>query len=152
MNEFSALEQIERGLYLLVIRLKESHRISVGKLPETTFKEGIYLYVGRARRGLKARLKRHLRKQKKLFWHVDYLLQKAEIDEIWINSNSLNECRIVLEIKKIFKSSLYPLKKFGSSDCACPSHLFYLPENKTHLNSLRKKLSLERIDIHGNQI
>jgi len=151
MTEFLALEQIERGVYLLVIRLKESHRLSVGKLPETTFRAGIYLYVGRAERGLKARLKRHLRKQKKLFWHVDYLLQKAEIDEIWINSDSLNECPIVLEIKNTLKSSLYPLKKFGSSDCACISHLFYLPENNTHLNSLRKKLSLERIDIHGNQ-
>jgi Uri superfamily endonuclease len=152
MIKTPALQKIEGGIYLLVIKLKGSHTISAGKLPETTFREGIYLYVGRARRGLKERLKRHLRKEKKLFWHVDYLLQKAEIDEIWIKRDSLDECRLVLDIKNTLESSLHPLKKFGSSDCACISHLFYLPENKSDLNSIRKQLSFERIDIHGNQI
>jgi len=129
----------------LVIKLEENRYISAGKLPVTLFKQGTYLYVGRAKNNLFARLNRHLRKGKKLFWHIDYLLQKAKIEEIWIKRNFLEECKIALEIKNSLKDSIIPIKKFGSSDCNCVSHLFYLPE-KTNFHSLFKKLAFERIE------
>ena len=144
------MKKQERGVYLLILKLKENQRISVGKLPEINFKSGIYIYVGRARQGLQRRLKHHMRKEKKLFWHIDYFLQKAEIEELWIKRDFFDECRTAYKVMNLLKDSLFTVKKFGSSDCRCTSHLFYLPRSKGELESLRKKLSLEKVDIHGN--
>ena len=141
-----------KGSYILIIKLKENHRISVGKLASTTFLPGVYLYVGKAKNGLKGRLRRHLNKEKKLFWHIDYFLQKAKIEEVWIKPDFFEECQIAREIKNLLKDSLFPLKRFGSSDCLCPSHLLFLPKDKFDLISLRKKLFFERIDLYGAQV
>ena len=151
----SSLNEKERGVYLLVLKLKDIQRIQLGKLSEICFKAGIYLYIGRARRGLRARLERHMRDNKKLFWHIDYLLQKAKIEEVWIKRDVFDECGVVLEIKKILKDSSSAIRNVGSSDCRCPAHLFYIHQKgkvKTHLTSLREKISFEKIEIHGNQI
>jgi Uri superfamily endonuclease len=118
----------DRGLYVLVLELKKNRKIKPGQLPETEFKRGTYLYVGRAKGGLRKRLERHLRKDKKLFWHVDYFLQAAKVKDIWARLSSLNECRMVRQIRKSLKGSVIPLKKFGASDCRCQGHLLYLPE------------------------
>lgn len=142
---------IDKGLYILILKLKENQRIKAGRLPETEFRAGIYLYVGRAKCGLKKRLNRHLRRNKKLFWHIDYFLQKATIDEVWIKADFFDECRTIDQLKKFFKDSVFPLKNFGASDCNCPSHLLHLPE-VSNLEKLREKLAFERIVVHGNQV
>ena len=59
--------------YLLQIEAGRNFKTRVGKLGSLYFKKGYYLYVGSAKRGLEARIKRHLRKDKKIFWHIDYL-------------------------------------------------------------------------------
>lgn len=144
------MKKQERGIYILILKLKENQRISVGKLPETAFKPGIYFYIGRARRRLQARIKRHLRKEKKPFWHIDYLLQQAKIEEIWTKQDFFDECQTVYEINHLLKEPYFPLKKFGSSDCRCTSHLLFLPERKINLKALRDKISFEKVNIHGN--
>jgi Uri superfamily endonuclease len=50
-------------------------RIRVGSLGTFTFAPGFYLYIGSARGpgGLRARIERHLRKDKVKRWHIDYL-------------------------------------------------------------------------------
>lgn len=141
----------ERGLYLLVLKLRKRQRIKAGRLPEIDFRAGIYLYIGRARAWLQARLKRHLRKRKRLFWHIDYILQKAEIKEVWIKRDSFDECLIICEIKKFLINSKFPQKKFGSSDCHCFSHLLYLHESKADLKALRQKLSFEKAETNAMQ-
>ena len=133
---------------MLVIRLKKGQKIKVARLPETYFSSGCYLYVGRAKRGLKKRLERHLRKDKKLFWHIDYFLRKAEVMEVWIKHNSFNECRVVSQIREFLEDSVIPQKKFGASDCRCQSHFLYLPD-VDDLKILWKKLAFERAEIHG---
>ena len=132
--------------------LNTNQRIQAGKLKQTEFAPGIYLYIGSARNGLSGRIARHLRKEKKIFWHIDYFLQKAKIKEIWVRNDYFDECQILNEAKNSLKSSRFPLKKFGSSDCRCPSHLIFLSENEADLESLREKLSFEKVDIHGIQI
>lgn len=59
-----------KGVYLLVIKLEKKHKISPGRLPQTTFRPGVYFYIGRAKNGLKGRLLRHLRKEKKLSFEM----------------------------------------------------------------------------------
>jgi endonuclease-3 len=138
----------DRGLYILVIRLERGQKIKIAQFPETYFKAGLYLYVGRAKRGLPSRIDRHLRKEKNLFWHIDYFLRKSTIAEVWIKHDSLDECQTVGRIKDQMKNSVFPQKNFGASDCRCPSHLLYLPEVKD-LENLRKKLAFSRAKLHG---
>ena len=64
-----------------------------------------------------------MRENKKLFWHIDYLLNSKYskiVDVLKIPSRGKNECEIA---GKINGEILVP--GFGSSDCNCPSHLFY---------------------------
>lgn len=141
----------DTGIYFLVAKLKSKQRISAGKLPACVFKPGIYLYSGRAKRNLRGRLQRHLKKEKKLFWHIDYFLKKAEIKEIWVKYDFFDECQAVSQVKKLIKDADFPQMKFGSSDCLCHSHLIYLPEG-TNLSDLRKELSLKKVKPDGNQV
>jgi len=67
---------------------------------------------------MKKRLERHLRKEKKLHWHIDYLLRESEIEEIFLSERE--EC----EVAKAFLPFGY-VPGFGCSDCLCRSHLFY---------------------------
>ena len=109
--------------YILKIYLKKPITISVGALGLIKFNKGYYFYVGSAKRNLSSRLKRHLQKKKKLFWHIDYLSsnKNADIKTIWI-STKISECKMA---DCLFNSGLRVINRFGSSDCKCKGHLFY---------------------------
>jgi Uri superfamily endonuclease len=115
-----------KGTYILILFLKQTAKIKVGKLGEIIFKEGYYAYTGSALSigGLKARLKHHLRIQNKPHWHVDYLKLHSEIKEVWFIEN---ESRLEHICADVFlnKEEFLPVQKFGASDCKCISHLFY---------------------------
>ena len=66
------------GCYQLLMRLEKSVKIRVGKLGEFQFPAGWYVYTGSAKNGVKARVMRHLRSNKKKRWHIDYLLEEAQ--------------------------------------------------------------------------
>ena len=85
-----------KGCYCLVISLNDEKTIKIGKkLGKITFKKGHYVYVGSAMNSLKARITRHLSDEKKLHWHIDYLLKSAEItDVIYNESDRKIECEL----------------------------------------------------------
>ncbi len=116
--------------YCLIIKLNKDSKITVGKLSKLEFKKGYYVYVGSALKSIDARIKRHLKKEKKLFWHIDYLLNSpnATVNEV-ILERSLKkwECDIASKISK----HGVPINKFGSSDCKCDAHLFYFYDHKS---------------------
>lgn len=101
--------------YLLIMELSQDAQIEVGKLGTIPFKRGTYIYVGSA--PSEKRLERHLRKDKKMRWHIDYFLEKAEIKRIYIVEGK--ECETAQKV------GLPCIKGFGCSDCRCLSHLFY---------------------------
>jgi sugar fermentation stimulation protein A len=140
-------KQQDKGVYILLVHLDKTHKIKPGRLPEADYERGTYLYVGRAKTGLQARLKRHLRKEKKRFWHIDYLLEKAEVAEVWIRKNDFAECDTAGKIQDFIPSAPKAIHGFGSSDCRCPSHLFYFAPETRRLNSLRKKLGFNKVGI-----
>ena len=114
-----------KGSYILLIELPEEQTITLGSLKSIHFVQGYYAYVGSAMSGLEARLNRHLRSDKNLHWHIDYLLQKAHIDDIIVCENEERlECRIAGAIGSQFDD----IPGFGCSDCRCPSHLFFATE------------------------
>ncbi len=124
-----------------MVSVPRNMSIQIGKKGRKSFKKGLYAYVGSALGpgGLRARILRHLRKEKKKFWHVDYLLEKSTVDEvIIIESNKKLECFIA---GKLAENGLEMIENFGCSDCRCPSHLFRI-ENKERLLDVLEELGL----------
>lgn len=106
--------------YLLNIYLKKQKSIRIGKLGTFRFKKGNYVYVGSAKRNMAKRIARHLRKKKKKFWHIDYLLQYAEVRKVWTSDRPEERIAELLSEKMTI-----PVLEFGSSDVKSKSHLFY---------------------------
>lgn len=123
--------------YLLRIALDRDIKTHVGSLGDLHFKKGAYLYVGSAKRGLKARIERHLVKKKRIFWHIDYLLSLngTKIKQIWI-TNKDKECKIA---HFLYRKDYSFINRFGSSDCNCRSHLFFINKSTGRAQGLLKK-------------
>ena len=111
-----------KGSYILLLRLRENVTINIGKLGKLDFKKGFYLYVGSALNSIEARIKRHLKRNKKIHWHIDYLLDYALITDVFLKEKSMKEECIVAQF---FAKKLISIKGFGCSDCKCRSHLFF---------------------------
>jgi Uri superfamily endonuclease len=114
-----------KGSYILLAELAAGKDILVGKLGYVSFPKAAYAYVGSAMNGLGARLARHLREQKKLHWHIDYLLKEAEIEEIILCPA---EKRVECSLAQALAGELQSIPGFGSSDCKCQSHLYFASE------------------------
>lgn len=116
-----------RASYLLICRLDAPLSITVGRLGTFDFKAGTYAYCGSAfgPGGLKSRAGRHAKKKKKHHWHIDYLSARATLIEIFYSTQDKKlECDWA---KKLMAGDTeIPACGFGSSDCTCSSHLFYL--------------------------
>jgi Uri superfamily endonuclease len=72
-----------KGSYIILIELKQDAKIRIGKIGDIFFKKGHYLYIGSALNGLELRITRHFRDDKKIHWHIDYLLIESEIIDIF---------------------------------------------------------------------
>ena len=111
-----------KGIYVLLVELPEEQTIAVGRLKDVYFPRGYYAYVGSAMGGIKARVNRHQRRNKKPHWHIDYLLEKASIIDISVcQTEDRAECATARALSSQFGS----ITGFGSSDCHCQSHLFF---------------------------
>jgi Uri superfamily endonuclease len=125
-----------KGSYILLIESKKDFEVVIGKLGKLNFKKGFYVYVGSALNNLESRINRHLRTDKKIHWHIDYLLNLTDIIDVFFKESSKKEeCTISNEFEKRLKF----LKGFGCSDCKCKSHLFYgkYDEIKNIINKLK---------------
>lgn len=121
-----------KGTYLLIIELKRSREIEVGKLGIFFFPRGYYVYTGSAMRGIYQRINRHLTKKKKLRWHIDYFLKYGEIKEVvTFESRTKTECIVNQEIKIIFGGKIIA-PGFGAGDCRgnCESHLLSIQKDR----------------------
>ncbi len=121
----------DRGTYLLVLWLAaDCENLRIGQLGSYDFAAGTYLYVGSAfgSGGLVARLAYHRQRDKaRPHWHIDYLRPHCHLTESWsvACSERLEQpwCRALMQIPQV----TLPIRRFGASDTALPTHLFYLP-------------------------
>lgn len=114
------------GAYLLLVTVPLPMRVALPQRPEAMLPAGRYLYAGSARGpgGLRARLARHLRADKKPHWHIDRLTMTGTVAGAWIFPGG-DECAIVAALAHL--PVLLP--GFGSSDCRrCISHLLAWPD------------------------
>ena len=112
------------GTYILLVELASPVVIGVGKLGAIPFDMGVYAYVGSAfgPGGLAARLHRYIGGPRKIHWHVDYLLEWAEvIGTLHKADPERRECHWARWLGSRAKAHV---PGFGSSDCCCESHLF----------------------------
>lgn len=115
----------QKGVYQLLIYLARSTHIKIGKKGTFRFPKGYYIYTGSAKSGLKARVERHLRKEKKCFWHIDYLLDRASVKKVFLFlDDRLDECFLSRKMLKRSEAEVI-VPKFGASDCNCPTHLVF---------------------------
>lgn len=118
----------EKGTYLLLIRCLNDTKRKVGSLGLLTLHSNkTYIYVGSAfgPGGLLSRVRRHLSREKKKFWHIDYILDyenKCYVVYVIIIPKVKAEHEIAKDLLKIADGAL---KKFGSSDCECYTHMFF---------------------------
>lgn len=116
-----------KGVYCLIIHLNKNRKIKIGKLGKIPFAKGFYCYVGSGLNNLEKRIERHLGKEKKKRWHIDYFLQKGKIVGVEkIETSRKAECLLSKRVGKMANSYV---KGFGSSDCKCASHLYYFKSN-----------------------
>jgi Uri superfamily endonuclease len=119
----------QTGTYILVLHMNRRAEVTIGRLGTFSFPIGYYLYAGSARGpgGLRARLARHLRKEKPVRWHIDYLLRDATVIEIWkASSPEKLECLWTQALLGMPGARIV-VTGFGSSDCDCSSHLIHFP-------------------------
>lgn len=111
--------------YQLLIELARPARVRVGALGTFDFPAGRYLYTGSARRGLEARIARHLAPAaaKRLRWHIDWLLAHPAARVLRVRRSRLPECALN---RRAGGDVVAP--GFGAGDCraGCGSHLRYL--------------------------
>ncbi|MFW9808933.1 MAG: DUF123 domain-containing protein [Candidatus Thorarchaeota archaeon] len=120
-----------KGAYTLIIQVEKDVSIKILSQYEVEFKSGIWVYVGSAMgsgsTSLENRIKRHFRSQKKIHWHIDYLLVRDAklIKAFWAESPVHIECDIAQKIQSRDEFQVGP-KNFGSSDCQkrCSAHIF----------------------------
>jgi Uri superfamily endonuclease len=126
------------GVYTLMLFVSTEVTLTIGKLGKQTFPCGYYTYTGSAlgkgATNLKHRIARHLRKTKKLFWHIDFLLANPNVSVkavIVAETNKRMECTVNSHLKDISGAKI-PFNGFGASDCKknCKSHLLFFPEIK----------------------
>jgi len=112
------------GTYCLVVDVTEASSVRVGSLGVRKFPAGIYVYVGSALSGIEKRVSRHKSVKKKRRWHIDYLLDKAEVLSVIAipTERKSTECEIFHALASCEGASV-PVDGFGSSDCKCKSHL-----------------------------
>ena len=113
------------GAYLLVVALPASLNVTLPNRPAATLAPGRYLYAGSARGpgGLRARLARHMRAEKKPHWHIDRLTEAGTVEGAWAIPGG-DECALIAALASL----PVPVPGFGSTDCrCCTSHLLCWP-------------------------
>jgi len=122
----------EPGVYALLFRITAPLTFDAGRLGSIGLAAGYYAYVGSARGpgGLRGRLARHVRAEKRRRWHIDYLTQCVAVGQVcWQTTREPLECRWAQRLLRL-PGATTPASGFGSSDCraGCRSHLIRLPD------------------------
>jgi Uri superfamily endonuclease len=113
------------GAYALALRLEVPLNVRVGNT-SATLPAGDYLYCGSARGpgGLRARLARHMRPQKRPHWHIDQLTRVGRVLGAFVTEDG-DECALNAALDR----QPTPIAGFGSSDCRrCAAHLRFWPQ------------------------
>jgi Uri superfamily endonuclease len=115
------------GVYCLVLWLPRACHITLTRRGTCRIERGWYVYTGSAKRNLRPRLLRHLRRHKRFHWHIDCLRAAASVQQVWVWPwTAGGECRTNAMVRHM-PDATYPVRGFGASDCRCFAHLVSFP-------------------------
>jgi len=117
------------GVYALLIHCREGGEYQVGGLGSLRFEAGYYVYVGRAMRGLFARVRRHLLRPRRVRWHVDWLTSRGEFAPMTAVVGRTDDPRMEELLAEEIGGD--PVRGFGCSDSHTETHLKYLGRDLT---------------------
>lgn len=129
-----------KGSYFLVIHLPTGKEIAT-KGRRFALKEGYYVYVGSAMNSLEKRVARHFRENKKLHWHIDFLLEEARLLRAYMIPSGVRlEETLSIEVSKFGE----PVEGFGAGDVRVSTNLYrFEREPDALLRVILKRLGLE---------
>jgi Uri superfamily endonuclease len=141
-----------KGYYILIIEVSKRTTISVRSGRKFMLQPGFYFYIGSAHGpgGLRSRLLRHLREEKRRFWHIDYLISNNSscIRGFYIllaNTKTPDyESIISTKLIRIFK----PIRGFGCSDKRKDISHLYLCTNDLRMCSNVLENILKSLNIN----
>lgn len=116
------------GAYVLIVALDAPLALTGHGPVDAILDPGTYAYCGSARGpgGIRARVQRHLRPDKRPHWHVDRLTDAGRVVSVRAVPGG-RECDLLHEMLAV-PGAMTPVPGFGSTDCRrCPSHLVQLP-------------------------
>ncbi len=134
-----------KGTYCIIFKLKNKLTITVKSGKTYTLQRGTYIYVGSAWNGggIESRVKRHLKKDKKKHWHLDFITTTKEFEaqKVITIPNKKAEC----EVASLLNRNYIGIEKFGCSDCSCFSHLFKITQKEITkvINTLQNLYNIE---------
>jgi Uri superfamily endonuclease len=120
----------EPGAYLLSINVSKQLLLEIASLSVPTLASGRYVYCGSAYDpgGIRARVRRHLRRDKSVRWHADCLTMAGRVSKVAVLVGG-SECAL-MEGLRTLPGITAPVPSFASYYCrACPSHLAAVPKD-----------------------
>lgn len=141
------------GTYVLVLEVKRTRVLTIGRLGEVRLPVGVYAYAGSAlgSGGLRSRLGRHLRGDGTPHWHIDYLRAKARVFGCFYTvSDTSLEC-VWSQALVALPDATIPVPGFGASDCrsGCEAHLIALPQpvNVSNVRRILEAVALSTVVV-----
>lgn len=134
------------GTYALIFEFRQTATVEVGRLGPVALQPGYYIYVGSALGpgGVKARVERHWRTEKRAHWHIDFVADQLIPIEAWyVHGPSRDEHRWAAHFSS--QSEVSAVQGFGASDCRCGSHFFRLndlPDRSTFARFLGERVQV----------
>jgi len=129
-----------RGTYILVFQVQRPLENRLGRF------HGWYAYVGSAfgPGGIRSRVERHLRRTKRVHWHIDLLSESESFwaERLYYTPNRV-ECELAYELSKLFEG----VRGFGASDCGCPTHLFKVPGEAAEIDRALARFGLQAVSL-----
>jgi Uri superfamily endonuclease len=135
------------GAYVLEILLDRPLAFAAARL-RGTLPAGTYAYAGSAHGagGLRARIARHLRRDKPIHWHADRLTTAGRVTGVAF-AETVSECELA-RILAALPGATIPLAGFGSSDCRqCAAHLIRLGEGVPLASAVTEPAALRYLDL-----
>ncbi len=128
------------GCYIVVLEVSGEVPVEA-KTIKVTVTRGVYVYIGSGGGpgGLRARILRHLKRRKRIWWHIDRLTASSSVRVVGAVYCEAPECRSAGEasIAECLSGKGYiPVRRFGSTDD---------PRSESHLYRAPSSLGLEDV-------
>lgn len=147
------MKKIDRSSYSIILRLNSNKKLEVGSLGTIFLVKGFYVYNGSAygTGGLASRIKHHVKKRKKLHWHIDYLTSDNECKILRVIAFKKRNLERKVSLEMLREREFVGIPKFGSTDDKIArTHLFLISaksekEALEKVKKVYKKIGIRRV-------